>query len=72
MASKSNIDWSRFSFVQIVLMVGAVACFSFAAMAFSAWLVGIVLSWFGVYLSFWQNMLIVFVAGLLFGGGKVS
>ena len=33
---------------------------------FEAWLLGLILSWFGVALSFWQNFAIVFLANLIF------
>lgn len=51
-------------FLVILLAIGIVA--------FQAWLLGIVLSWFGVALSFWQNVLIVILIGMLFGGSRYS
>jgi hypothetical protein len=33
---------------------------------FEAWLLGLILSWFGVSLSFWQNFAIIFLANLVF------
>ena len=33
---------------------------------FEAWLLGVILSWFGVSLTFWQNLAIVFLANLIF------
>jgi hypothetical protein len=33
---------------------------------FEAWLLGLILSWFGVSLSFWQNFAIIFLANLIF------
>ena len=37
-----------------------------AALFFEAWLLGLILSWFGVTLSFWQNFAIIFLANAIF------
>jgi uncharacterized membrane protein len=37
-----------------------------ASLFFEAWLLGLILSWFGVTLSFWQNFAIIFLANLIF------
>jgi hypothetical protein len=37
-----------------------------AGLLFEAWLLGLILSWFGVSLSFWQNFAIIFLANLIF------
>jgi hypothetical protein len=39
---------------------------------FEAWLLGLILSWFGVTLSFWQNFAIIFLANLIFKNTGVS
>jgi hypothetical protein len=49
----------------IIFLVGGI-------LAFQAWLLGVVLSWFGVNLAFWQNLVIVFLIGMLFGGSRSS
>lgn len=46
------------TFVVIVLVV--------AGLFFEAWLLGLILSWFGVVLTFWQNFAIIFLANLIF------
>jgi hypothetical protein len=33
---------------------------------FEAWLLGLILSWFNVYLTFWQNLAIIALANLIF------
>jgi hypothetical protein len=33
---------------------------------FEAWLLGLILSWFNVSLTFWQNFAIIFLANLIF------
>ena len=37
-----------------------------ASLFFEAWLVGLILSWFGVTLSFWQNFVMIVLANLIF------
>ena len=37
-----------------------------AGLLFEAWLLGLILTWFGVSLSFWQNFAIIFLANLIF------
>jgi len=37
-----------------------------AGLFFEAWLLGVILSWFGVSLTFWQNFAIIFLANLIF------
>ncbi len=40
----------------------------FGVLSFQAWLIGIVIGWFGVNLGFWKCFLIAFLLGCLFGG----
>lgn len=42
----------------------------FLILAFQAWLIGIILGWFNVNLSFWQCFLIVFLLGTIFGSSR--
>jgi hypothetical protein len=37
-----------------------------AGLLFEAWLLGLILSWFGVSLSFWQNIVMIILANLIF------
>jgi hypothetical protein len=40
---------------------------------FEAWLLGLILSWFSVSLTFWQNLAIIILANMIFknsGGSK--
>jgi uncharacterized membrane protein len=43
-----------------------------ASVLFEAWLLGVILSWFGVTLSFWQNFAIIFLANMIFKNTGVS
>lgn len=57
---------------QLVFLLFLVVLLAIGIVAFQAWLLGIVLSWFGIALSFWQNVLIVILIGMLFGGSRYS
>ena len=37
-----------------------------------AWLLSLVLSWFGIALGFWKSVVIVVLIGMLFGGSRSS
>jgi hypothetical protein len=43
-----------------------------AGLLFEAWLLGLILSWFSVSLTFWQNFAIIFLANLIFKNSGVS
>jgi hypothetical protein len=37
-----------------------------ASILFEAWLLGLILSWFNVSLTFWQNLAIIVLANMVF------
>jgi len=43
-----------------------------AGLLFEAWLLGLILSWFNVSLTFWQNFAIIFLANAIFKNSGVS
>ena len=43
-----------------------------ASILFEAWLLGLILSWFSVSLTFWQNLAIVVLANMIFKNSGVS
>ncbi len=43
-----------------------------ASLFFEAWLLGLILSWFSVSLTFWQNFAIIALANLIFKDTGVS
>jgi hypothetical protein len=49
----------------IGVIAGAVVILT-ASILFEAWLLGLILSWFGVSLTFWQNVVIVSLANMIF------
>jgi hypothetical protein len=47
------------------VIVGAVVIVT-ASILFETWLLGLILSWFSVSLTFWQNLAIVVLANMIF------
>jgi hypothetical protein len=47
------------------VIAGAVVIVT-ASILFETWLLGLILSWFGVSLTFWQNLAIIALANLIF------
>ena len=43
-----------------------------ASVLFEAWLLGLILSWFNVSLTFWQNFAIIVLANMIFKNSGVS
>jgi hypothetical protein len=43
-----------------------------ASILFEAWLLGLILSWFSVSLTFWQNLAIIILANMIFKNSGVS
>ena len=43
-----------------------------AGLFLEAWLLGLILSWFSVSLTFWQNFTIIVLANLIFKNGGSS
>jgi hypothetical protein len=58
--------------VQLLALVALIILLVGGIISFQAWLLGVVLGWFGVTLAFWQNVVIVLLIGMLFGGSRSS
>ncbi len=58
--------------VQLLALVALIILLIGGIISFQAWLLGVVLGWFGVTLAFWQNVVIVLLIGMLFGGSRSS
>ena len=52
-------------------IVGALIV-AFLALAFEAWLLGLILSWFAVQLTFWQCFAIIFLVNAIMNAAKSS
>jgi hypothetical protein len=55
----------------IGVIIGAVVIAT-GSVLFEAFLLGLILSWFGVYLAFWQNLVIIALANTIFNNFGVS
>jgi predicted membrane protein len=56
---------SKDPFVILGVVIGAIAIVG-ASLLFEALVLGLILSWFNVYLAFWQNLVIVLLANAIF------
>ena len=52
----------------IVVALGVVT----VGILLEAFFLGLILSWFGVYLSFWQNLVIIALANMIFNNFGIS
>ena len=53
------------------VVVGALTL-AFLGLAFEAWLLGLILSWFTVQLTFWQCFAIIFLVNSIMNAAKSS
>lgn len=60
------------SWAYIVGMIVGVVTLAFLGIAFQAWLLGLILSWFAIQLTFWQCFAIVFLTNSIFSAAKSS
>jgi len=51
---------------ELIGFTAGVIFFGIAGIFFEAWLLGVILSWFAVSLTFWQNVCIIVLANLIF------
>lgn len=69
------MSYNRFSDKSWPFIVGAiigVVVLAFLGIAFQAWLLGLILSWFAIQLTFWQCFAIVFLVNSIFSAAKSS
>jgi len=52
-------------------IIGALTL-AFLGLAFEAWLLGLILSWFAVQLTFWQCFAMVFLANAIMNAARSS
>ena len=57
---------------EMIVLVAIIILLVVGVIAFQAWLLGLVLSWFGVNLAFWKTVVIVLLIGMLFGSSRSS
>lgn len=66
---------NRFNNLTIPELVGiiiGVIVIAVLVIGLQAWLLSLVLSWFGVTLGFWKSVVVVVLIGMLFGGARSS
>jgi hypothetical protein len=63
--NRKNLNISELIGFSLGIVVLAVLVVSF-----QAWLLGLVLSWFGITLGFWKSVVVVILIGMLFGGSR--
>lgn len=66
---------NRFNNLTIPELVGiviGVIVIATLAIGLQAWLLSLVLSWFGIALEFWKSVVVVILIGMLFGGARSS
>lgn len=66
----SRYNFSDKSWGYILGTLTGVLIVAFLALAFQSWLLGLILSWFGVNFSFWQCFAIVFLTNSILGAAK--
>ena len=54
----------------IIGTLAGVLIVAFLSLTFQSWLLGLILSWFGVNFTFWQCFAIVFLTNSIFGAAK--
>ncbi len=60
------------SAAKIIGYAASIITVAFLAILFQAWILGIILSWFNVHLTIWQNSLIVVFANMIFTSTRSS
>lgn len=64
---------SRYKDKSLAWLVGAVVgvvALAFLGLSVQAWLLGLILSWFGVKFTFWQCFAIIFLLNSIFSAAK--
>lgn len=64
--------FSNLSPIELILLILLIIGLVFAILSFKAWLLGIVLGWFGVALGFWKNFVIIVLLDLILGSVSTS
>lgn len=68
--SRNRFD--NLSIPELVGIIVGVVVIAVLAIGLQAWLLSLVLSWFGVALGFWKSVVIVVLIGMVFGGARSS
>jgi len=60
--------FSNLTGLELLAVVVFILVLGFGFLSFKAWLLGLILGWFGVALGFWKNLVIIVLIDLILGG----
>ncbi len=60
--------FSKLTGLELLAVVVFILVLGFGFLSFKAWLLGLILGWFGVALGFWKNLVIIVLIDLILGG----
>jgi hypothetical protein len=60
--------FSKLTALELLAVVIFIVVLAFGFLSFKAWLLGLILGWFGVTLGFWKNLVIIVLIDLILGG----
>jgi hypothetical protein len=60
--------FSKLTALELLAVVVFILVLGFGFLSFKAWLLGLILGWFGVALGFWKNLVIIVLIDLILGG----
>ena len=66
----SRNRFGNLSIPELVGIIVGVIAIAILAIGLQAWLLSLVLSWFGIALGFWKSVVVVVLFGMLFGGAR--
>lgn len=70
--SRNRFSSSNLSIPELIGFGIGIVVVTSLIIAFQAWLLALVLSWFGIVLGFWKSVVVVILIGMLFGSTRVS
>jgi hypothetical protein len=60
--------FSKLTALELLAVVVFILVLGFGFLSFKAWILGLILGWFGVALGFWKNLVIIVLIDLILGG----
>jgi hypothetical protein len=60
--------FSKLTGLELLAVVVFILVLGFGFLSFKAWILGLILGWFGVALGFWKNLVIIVLIDLILGG----
>jgi hypothetical protein len=72
MVMRKKYNFNNMSLAELLGIFVGILAIVFLFLSFEAWLLGLILSWFAVQLTFWQCFAIVFLIQAILGSAKSS